>query len=92
MRPQRLTEGILRARVAELGHAPRHGHALSGFEQDDCGVIARVTTAEGKIALRARYLVGADGGRSFVRKTLGIGFPGESLDARGWWPTCRSMV
>ena len=27
--------------------------------------------------LRARYLVGCDGGRSTVRKLLGVGFPGE---------------
>jgi 2-polyprenyl-6-methoxyphenol hydroxylase-like FAD-dependent oxidoreductase len=27
--------------------------------------------------LRARYLVGCDGGRSSVRKRLGVGFPGE---------------
>jgi 2-polyprenyl-6-methoxyphenol hydroxylase-like FAD-dependent oxidoreductase len=82
MLPQHLTEGILRARLAELGHASRYSHTLSGFEQDDCAVTARVTTADGEIALRARYLIGADGGRSFVRKTLDIGFPGESLNAR----------
>ena len=29
--------------------------------------------------MRARYLVGADGGRSFVRHVLGIDFPGETL-------------
>ncbi len=82
MLPQHLTESILRARLAELGHAPRYGHTLTGFEQDDCAVSARVGTAAGEIAVQARYLVGADGGRSFVRKTLGIEFPGESLNAR----------
>src|SRR3981189_2754630 len=31
---------------------------------------------------RAKYLVGADGGRSFVRTALGINFPGEAMAAR----------
>ncbi|MYM23396.1 FAD-binding protein [Duganella sp. FT135W] len=82
MLPQHLTEGILRERLAELGHTPHYGHALLGFEQDGGGVTAHVSSSEGKIAIRARYLVGADGGRSFVRKTLGVDFPGESLGAR----------
>ncbi|NYE61860.1 2-polyprenyl-6-methoxyphenol hydroxylase-like FAD-dependent oxidoreductase [Duganella sp. 1224] len=82
MLPQHLTESMLRTRLAELGHVPRYGHTLSGFEQDDGGVTARVTTADGEVDVRARYLVGADGGRSFVRKALDIGFPGESLNAR----------
>ncbi|MYM30081.1 2-polyprenyl-6-methoxyphenol hydroxylase [Duganella sp. CY15W] len=82
MLPQYLTEGILRTRLAELGHAPRYGHALAGFEQDADGVTAQVQTVDGDITIRARYMVGADGGRSFVRKTLGVNFPGESLNAR----------
>ncbi|MYM68987.1 2-polyprenyl-6-methoxyphenol hydroxylase [Pseudoduganella sp. FT55W] len=82
MLPQHLTEGILRTRLAELGQAPRYGHALLGFEQDGEGVTARVSSAEGESVIRARYLIGADGGRSFVRKSLDIGFPGESLGAR----------
>lgn len=82
MLPQYLTEGILRARLAELGHAPHYGHALAGFEQDDDGVSARVISVDGEHEVRARYLIGADGGRSFVRKTLGVDFPGESLHAR----------
>jgi 2-polyprenyl-6-methoxyphenol hydroxylase-like FAD-dependent oxidoreductase len=82
MLPQHLTESILRRRLAELGHAPRYGHALTGLAQDSAAVTATILTAAGGITLRARYLIGADGGRSEVRKTLGIGFPGESLNAR----------
>ena len=56
-----LTEGILRERLAELGHAPRFGHELTGFEQDGEGVAARLTKADGTTTtVRARYLVGAD--------------------------------
>jgi 2-polyprenyl-6-methoxyphenol hydroxylase-like FAD-dependent oxidoreductase len=82
MLPQHLTEAILRARLAELGHAPRYAHALDGFEQDADGVTAQVAAPDGKLTLRARYLVGADGGRSFVRKALAIGFPGEAMKMR----------
>jgi 2-polyprenyl-6-methoxyphenol hydroxylase-like FAD-dependent oxidoreductase len=83
MLPQHLTEAILRERLAELGRAPRYGHALAGFEQDEHdGVRAQVDTADGQVAVHARYLVGADGGRSFVRKALGIDFPGEAMNAR----------
>jgi 2-polyprenyl-6-methoxyphenol hydroxylase-like FAD-dependent oxidoreductase len=76
--PQFLTERVLRDRLAELGHVPRYNHELVGFEQDEDGVTARV----GEQVVRARYLVGADGGSSFVRKSLGIGFEGKTLGVR----------
>jgi 2-polyprenyl-6-methoxyphenol hydroxylase-like FAD-dependent oxidoreductase len=83
MLPQYLTENVLRVRLAEPGHAPRFGHELTGFGQDGEGVTARLATADGTTAtVRARYLVGADGGRSFVRKALAIDFPGESMKMR----------
>ena len=83
MLPQYLTEGVLRERLAELGHAPRFGHELTSFEQGGEGVTARLATADGTTTtVRARYLVGADGGRSFVRKALAIDFPGESMKMR----------
>jgi 2-polyprenyl-6-methoxyphenol hydroxylase-like FAD-dependent oxidoreductase len=77
--PQFLTERRLRERLAELGHAVEYGHALVGFEQDADGVTA---TIEGAWPVRAKYLVGADGGSSFVRKALGIEFPGKTLGVR----------
>jgi len=82
MVPQFLTERRMRDRLAELGHVPLHGHELVGFDQDDDGVTARIATPEGERTVRARYLVGTDGGSSFVRKALGIGFPGKTLGVR----------
>jgi len=82
MSPQFLTEAALRERLAELGRAPEFGLELKGFDQDADGVDVRLDGAAGEAALRVRYLVGADGGRSFVRQALGVGFPGETLGVR----------
>ena len=37
-----------------------------------------MTSAQETYDLTASYIVGADGGRSTVRKTVGIGFPGNT--------------
>ncbi|MDT7803080.1 MAG: hypothetical protein QOI78_6513 [Actinomycetota bacterium] len=72
---QSQTEGILRGRLAEFGVRVELATALTGFEQDDEGVTATLSTGE---TVRAAYLVGADGGKSFVRKALGIAFEGTT--------------
>jgi len=82
MVPQFMTERILRERLAELGHRPDFGCSLVGIAQDADGVAAQVTGLNHAETVRARYLVGADGGSSFVRKTLEIGFPGKTLGVR----------
>ena len=80
--PQFLTERAMRERLAELGHAPEFGRALVAFEQDGQGVTARLTNGGEEQTIRARYLVGTDGGRSFVRQALAVGFPGKTLGVR----------
>jgi 2-polyprenyl-6-methoxyphenol hydroxylase-like FAD-dependent oxidoreductase len=65
-----------------LGQRPAFGCELTGFVQDAQGVTATLTTAQGEETIRARYLIGADGGRSYVRHTLEIGFPGKTLGVR----------
>jgi len=82
MSPQFITEAVLRERLAELGQAVRFGCELVDVEQDDGGVTARVATHDGEDTVRARYLIGADGGRSFVRNALKIDFPGKTLGIR----------
>ncbi|OIN46089.1 2-polyprenyl-6-methoxyphenol hydroxylase [Pseudomonas azotoformans] len=82
MVPQFLTEQVMRERLLELGHRPEFGCELVGFEQDADGVTARLAGKGGDASLRARWLVGADGGRSFVRHALAIGFPGKTLGVR----------
>jgi len=78
--PQTTTERLLTEHATELGVEIRRSCELVGLSQDDHGVTAEL--ADGT-QLRSRYLVGCDGGRSTVRKLLGVGFPGES--ARVEW-------
>ncbi|MFZ0268338.1 FAD-dependent oxidoreductase [Caulobacter sp.] len=82
MVPQFRTEAVLRERLAELGHAPEYGGELTRFDQDAEGVTATVAGPDGVETLRCRWLVGGDGGRSFVRHALDIGFPGKALGVR----------
>jgi len=77
---QRHTERILAEWVDELNVPMLRGCDVAGFAQDDEGV--DVALSDGR-SLRARYLVGCDGGRSIVRKTAGIEFAG--YDATTSW-------
>ncbi|TVT56101.1 rifampin monooxygenase [Amycolatopsis rhizosphaerae] len=72
--PQPVIDRLLAERALELGAEIRRGGELVGLTQDDDGVTAEL--ADGT-RLRSSYLVGCDGGRSTVRKLLGVGFPGE---------------
>ncbi|MCX5359934.1 rifampin monooxygenase [Streptomyces sp. NBC_00124] len=76
--PQPVTERLLAEHATELGAEIRRGCEVVGVSQDEDGV--SVELADGT-RLRSRYLVGCDGGRSTVRKLLGIGFPGQPAQA-----------
>lgn len=73
--PQPVTDRLLAERAAELGAVIRRGQEVTGFDQDEDGVT--VALADGS-RVRSRWMVGCDGGRSLVRRTLGIDFPGEA--------------
>jgi 2-polyprenyl-6-methoxyphenol hydroxylase-like FAD-dependent oxidoreductase len=66
-------ERIMAAWIGELPVRVYYGSEVAGFAQDDSGV--DVELADGR-SLRARYLVGCDGGRSAIRKAAEIEFPG----------------
>lgn len=66
-------EPILAGWVEELGVPILRGREVVGTTQDADGV--DVELADGT-AVRGAYAVGCDGGRSVVRKSAGIGFPG----------------
>jgi 3-(3-hydroxy-phenyl)propionate hydroxylase len=70
---QKDIEVILAGWVDELGVSMLRAHEVAGFTQDPDGVDVELS---GETALRARYLVGCDGGRSVIRKAAGIEFAG----------------
>ncbi|WP_328935148.1 MULTISPECIES: rifampin monooxygenase [unclassified Streptomyces] len=72
--PQPVTERLLAERAVELGTDIRRGFEVVGLSQTEDGVTVGLA---GGSQLRARHVVGCDGGRSTVRKLLGVGFPGE---------------
>ncbi|MEV4894251.1 FAD-dependent monooxygenase [Nonomuraea sp. NPDC055795] len=78
--PQLRIEQVLEERAVELGVEIRRGHEITGLTQDGDAVTAEVSGPSGGYRLRARHLVGADGGRSLTRKLSGIGFPGVTRD------------
>jgi len=57
----------------------RYGHEFLTFKQSETGVTATVRTGQGVHDLKAKYLVGCDGGGSPVRQQLGIELKGESF-------------
>ena len=80
--PQERIERILAAWVDDLAVPIHRGRDVTGFSQDATGV--DVALSDGR-SLRAKYLVGCDGGRSLVRKTAGIAFP-------GWDPSVSYLI
>ena len=74
-------ERILAGWIEELGVPVHRGLDVAGFAQDDGGVDVHLA---GGGPMRSLYLVGADGGRSAVRKAAGVDFPG--------WDATRSSL
>ena len=75
-------ERILAGWVGELSVPIHYGREVTGFAQDDTGVDVQLSDGQ---SLRAKYLVGCDGGRSLIRKAAGIEFP-------GWDPTTSNLI
>jgi len=79
---QNQIERIMASWIAELPVRIYYSCEVTGFEQDEAGVDLELS---GGRSLRARYLVGCDGGRSVIRKAAGIDFP-------GWDPTRSNLI
>jgi 3-(3-hydroxy-phenyl)propionate hydroxylase len=82
---QSAIERLLEEWAAELGVRIRRSCEVSGLHQDETGVTVELRTDQAPATLRARYLVGCDGGRSTVRKLAGIAFPGTE-------PTMTALI
>jgi 2-polyprenyl-6-methoxyphenol hydroxylase-like FAD-dependent oxidoreductase len=73
--PQFSTDAVLHRALSRLEVVPEFGVALERYDQDETGVTSFLSTGE---TVRSRYLVGADGGASVVRKGAGIAFTGAT--------------
>ncbi len=77
--PQWRVEAALREKLEQLGVRVEFGIELTGISQDGDGVTASLA-GPGPMSIRARWLVGCDGGKSVVRHLTGIAFLGETLE------------
>jgi 2-polyprenyl-6-methoxyphenol hydroxylase-like FAD-dependent oxidoreductase len=73
---QAATEQILNDYARDLGVQIRRGYELIALRQDADGVSVQAIGPQGHERLRARFVVGCDGGASTVRQQAGIDFPG----------------
>jgi 2-polyprenyl-6-methoxyphenol hydroxylase-like FAD-dependent oxidoreductase len=79
MLPQAETERVLTAHLATLGVQVERGTVLEGFTNGPDRVIAELRHADGKLeTFQTPYLIGCDGGGSFVRKALGLSATGPA--------------
>jgi 2-polyprenyl-6-methoxyphenol hydroxylase-like FAD-dependent oxidoreductase len=79
--PQFRTDSALRDRLHGLGVNVEYNCELIDVTPTADTATASITTPEGIDTINARYVVGADGGGSAVRKQTGIGFVGSTDEA-----------
>ena len=75
--PQVTTVALLEERALELGVEIRRGHFVETARQCPDGVVLEGQNGEAPFRFSARYVVGADGARSQVRRAAGIDFVGH---------------
>jgi 3-(3-hydroxy-phenyl)propionate hydroxylase len=74
---------FLRDKLATMPSATLlYGHNVTSVEQNEDRVQVRAAGKNGDINLEGNYLIASDGGRSTVRKSLGIDFPGFTYTER----------
>ena len=89
---QDVIEKTLTEQAAAKGVPVEQGRKVTSLVQDADGVTVTVATVDDDgntvgpdETLRCRYLVGADGDKGFVRKSLGLDFPIDKLTGRATW-------
>ncbi|WP_327141072.1 FAD-dependent oxidoreductase [Nocardia sp. NBC_01327] len=78
-------EHALRERLHELGGAVEYGAEAIGLVQDSDRVSVTVRTAAGERTICARYAVGTDGGKSTIRRLIGLPLEGETREYERWY-------
>lgn len=76
--PQRRTEELFERRVAGLNVPILRRHEVIGLRQDENKVTLDVDTPKGRMSFESRFVLGADGVHSRVRRLAGIDFPGSA--------------
>lgn len=74
-------EAALRRRIESLGGRVDFGVELTDFSETEDAIVATVQETERRGTVRARWLVGCDGGHSIVRKRVGIAFEGSTFQS-----------
>jgi 2-polyprenyl-6-methoxyphenol hydroxylase-like FAD-dependent oxidoreductase len=69
-------EAMLADRALPLAIEVRRECDVTGFVQQEDGVVVEWVSPKGADRIRCSYLVGCDGGRSSIRKMAGFEFPG----------------
>jgi 3-(3-hydroxy-phenyl)propionate hydroxylase len=72
----KLTGFLYREIARHDGSAVRFRHRLTDLTLREDEVEARLETPDGEVTIKADWLIGADGGRSTVRKLLDVAFEG----------------
>jgi 3-(3-hydroxy-phenyl)propionate hydroxylase len=74
---------FLRDRLAAMPSATLlYGHEVRSVEQDEDRVVVSAAGKDGEVTVDGAFLIGSDGGRSTVRKSLGVDFPGFTYPER----------
>jgi 2-polyprenyl-6-methoxyphenol hydroxylase-like FAD-dependent oxidoreductase len=76
--PQSDTERLLIEALAERGIAVNWHTRLQSLSESKAGLVCQLDVGETSRTVHPATVIGADGARSTVRKSLGIGFGGES--------------
>jgi 3-(3-hydroxy-phenyl)propionate hydroxylase len=77
------TAQLILDRLARMPHVEvLFGHRVTGLVQDADGLSVTVASGDGERTHRGAYLIGADGGRSTVRKACGVEFAGFTWPER----------
>ena len=83
MLEQHKVSHIISDRLGEFdNHQVRHRHKVISVDQDDDGVTAEAETPDGIKTIRGRYVIGCDGGRSQVRRSMNVDFKGFTFPER----------